>query len=101
MRGRYQGLTRQRNFALDRVSCDLVAFFDDDTVLDPACLAEMEAVHRLLGEEVAGTGAMVSTRRSSPNRIWRIRRGLHAIPNLDPGTYTRSGISIPWGFIEP
>ena len=98
--GRYRGLTRQRNFALDRVSCDLVAFFDDDNVLDPTCLAEMEAVYCRLGEEVVGVGAMVSDQPSEPDIIWRLRRGLGAIPSLKPGSYSRSGWAVPWGFIE-
>ena len=69
-------------------------------MLDPACLSEMEAVHRLLGEEVAGTGAMVSEQPSKPNFIWRLRRVLGVIPNLKPGSYSRSGLSVPWEFIE-
>jgi GT2 family glycosyltransferase len=96
--GRYRGLTRQRNFALDRVTRDLVAFFDDDTVLDPACLSEMEAVHRRLGDEVAGVGAIASNAASSPDLIWRLRRRLGVIPDLRPGSYARSGLSVPWEF---
>jgi GT2 family glycosyltransferase len=91
-----RGLTRQRNFALGRVRYDLVAFFDDDVVLDPSCIAEMERVHRLLGDRVVGVGAMISNERHEPSLLWRVRRFLGIVPELKPGTYARSGLSIPW-----
>jgi glycosyltransferase involved in cell wall biosynthesis len=55
---RHRGLTRQRNVALGRVPDELVAFFDDDIVLAPRCLEEMEAVHR----STAGTRSESSRR---------------------------------------
>jgi len=97
--GRFRGLTRQRNFALERAAYDLVAFFDDDTVLDPSCLAEMERIHRLLADRVAGAGAMISNASPKPDLAWRLRRGLRVVPDLRPGSYTRSGFSLPWSFL--
>src|SRR5207253_8354726 len=44
--GGLAGLTRQRNFSLRCVATDLVAFFDDDVVLGPRCLTEMERALR-------------------------------------------------------
>jgi GT2 family glycosyltransferase len=93
----HRGLTRQRNFALDRVTTDLVAFFDDDVVLGPNCLAELERVHRA-GRDVIGVGCFAGPAISAPRPLWRLRRWLGIIPSLAPGRYFRSGISTPWEF---
>jgi GT2 family glycosyltransferase len=97
--GSYRGLTRQRNFALDRVTRDLVAFFDDDTLLMPDCMGEMERVHRDLEKAVAGVGAFVEG-AMTPDWRWRLRRLLRAIPDIPPGRYGRSGLSMPWTFLD-
>ena len=99
--GPLRGLTRQRNFGLHWVCSDLVAFFDDDIVLAPACLGVMENVHRLLGEGVVGVGAYREGRRGPPGALWRVRRALGVVATLNPGTYQRSGMSIPWSFLDP
>lgn len=98
--GRYRGLTRQKNFALARVTRDLVAFFDDDIVLLPDCLNELERVHRELKDEVAGVAALIQGARTTPNVYWRLRRRLGAVSELRPGAYSRSGFSIPWEFLR-
>ncbi len=97
---RDRGLTRQRNVALRRVTEDLVAFFDDDIVLGPTCLAAMEAVHRAHEDAVVGVGAMIEGQPESPNVLWRLRRALGIVPFLTPGRYCRSGMSIPWSFLR-
>jgi len=94
-----KGLTRQRNFALRWVITELVAFFDDDIVLSRECLREMERAHREIGGEVAGVGALIENEYRSPSLLWQLRRLLRLVPNLQPGTYCRSGISIPWSFL--
>jgi GT2 family glycosyltransferase len=91
-----RGLTRQRNFALSRVGYDLVAFLDDDVVLEPSCLAEMEGAHRLLGDHVVGVGALIANDVREPSLLWWVRRRLRIVGDLKPGTYARSGLSIPW-----
>jgi GT2 family glycosyltransferase len=91
-----RGLTRQRNFALRKVRTDLVAFFDDDIVLEPDCLARLEEVHRRLGSQVVGVGALIQDQIGSPSMLWRLMRALRMMPNLQPGRYHRSGISTPW-----
>lgn len=93
---RLAGLTRQRNHALRHVTTDLVAFFDDDVQLLPGCLREMETVHRTLGAEAAGVGARVDAGERYPTALWRVRRFLHVVSTLHPGTYESSGMSIPW-----
>jgi GT2 family glycosyltransferase len=94
-----RGLTRQRNFALEAVRYDLVAFFDDDVVLDAACIAEMERPHRA-SAEIAGVGCFAET-SMAPTLLWRTRRALRMIPDLRPGSYTRTGMSVPWRFHAP
>ncbi|HYT33223.1 MAG TPA: glycosyltransferase [Thermoanaerobaculia bacterium] len=97
--GRWKGLTRQRNFAVRWVQTDLLAFFDDDVVLLPGCLSEMQRVHRALGAEVAGVGAITHNEGPEPRRrpLWRLRRLLGIVATLEPGRYSRSGMSTPWG----
>jgi GT2 family glycosyltransferase len=94
------GLTRQRNQALLRTEQDLVAFFDDDIVLRSGCLQEMERVHR---SEVGAVGvaASIENERSTPSKLWRLRQRLGIVADLEPGRYTRSGMSIPWSFLPP
>lgn len=94
-----RGLTRQRNFAVSRVTTDLVAFFDDDIVLDHACLAELENAHHVSADVVCA-GCFVEA-FTPPTRLWRMRRTLKMIPDLRPGSYTPSGMSVPWQFHPP
>ncbi len=92
-----KGLTRQRNFALRRVPTDLVAFFDDDVVLSPNCVGEMERIHRLR-EDVVGVGCFGRSDSVPAPVLWRVRRLLRIVPALQPGKYYRSGMAVPWDF---
>ena len=94
------GLTRQRNQALARTATDLVAFFDDDILLKPGSLRELERVHRL-EEGVVGVAAIIENERSSPSALWKCRHWLGIVSSLEPGRYARSGMSTPWSFISP
>ncbi len=96
-----RGLTRQRNLALRMVSLRLIAFFDDDIVLRPDCLAQLANAHTVLGDSVAGVGAFIDNERLAPPPLWRIRRLTGIVSTLRPGRYCRSGISTPWGFLTP
>ena len=96
--GPLMGLTRQRNFALRWVATDLVAFFDDDVVLLPRCLSEMERVHRSAGDQIIGVGALIcnQSRLLASAPTWRVRRLFGMMRDLQPGRYHRSGLSTPW-----
>jgi len=94
-----RGLTRQRNFAVERVRTDLVAFVDDDVVLRAGCLQALESVHRQGGPGVVGVAPVVENEVAAPSRLWRLRRRLGIVSTLEPGRYSRSGMSIPWGFL--
>ena len=99
--GPLRGLTRQRNLALEWVATDAVVFFDDDVVLDPGCLAAMEAAYRAPGPPVAGVGAVVRDAEAVRGRLWQLRRALGIVDSLAPGRYIRSGFSTPWAFLPP
>ena len=94
-----RGLTRQRNIALAATATPLVAFFDDDVVLLPGALAALARVHREHHPAPAGVAAMIENELESPPAKWRLRRRLRVVPDLEPGRYTRSGMSIPWSFL--
>jgi GT2 family glycosyltransferase len=94
------GLTRQSNFALSRVETDLVAFFDDDIVLLPGCLAALERAHRA-DSTLVGVAAYIENEPAVPSPMWRLRRLLFLVPTLAPGRYFGSGVSTPWGFGGP
>ncbi len=99
--GSLKGLTRQRNFGIRWVDTDLVAFFDDDCVLAPECLAEMEKVYRRTKDYVVGVGAYIEGSYQPPDRLWRTRQFLRIVADLRPGSYQRSGMSLPWTFMPP
>jgi GT2 family glycosyltransferase len=93
-----KGITHQRNFALRWVTTDLVVFFDDDVELLPNCMGEMERVHREAEQPIAGVGAFMRNQAwpLTDSWVWRARRRLRLVTDLQPGRYHRSGISIPW-----
>lgn len=101
VRGALAGLTRQRNVALRWMSTRLVAFFDDDVVLQPGCLAGLMAVHAVFGDTLVGAGPLVANEVAPPSRLWRARRALRIVSPLRGGAYARSGMSIPWGLDAP
>ena len=98
VRGAYQTLTCSRNLAIDCVDTDLMVFFDDDIVLLPGCLTEIERVHRQRSDEVVGVNAHDVQGIKRPNTHWKLRRLFRIVPRLKPGTYARSGVAVPWVF---
>lgn len=94
------GLTRQSNFGLTLVRTDLVAYFDDDIVLLPGCVAEMERAHRE-NPDLVGVGANIENKEIAPSLRWRIRRLLFVVPSLAPGRYYDSGRTTPWWRLDP
>jgi GT2 family glycosyltransferase len=101
VKGEFKGLTRQRNLGTRSVTTDLVAFFDDDVVLRPGCLREMEAVLRDNGTGAVGVGAYTDNGYSPPTGLWRLRKALRIVSDLRPGSYQRSGMSVGWNFLAP
>lgn len=94
------GLTRQSNFGLSLVRTELVAYFDDDIVLLPGCVAEMERAHRE-NPDLVGVGANIENKERAPSLRWRLRRLLFVVPSLAPGRYYDSGRTTPWWRLDP
>jgi glycosyltransferase involved in cell wall biosynthesis len=92
--GHLRGLTRQRNVALDWCATDLIAFFDDDIVLEPDCVKEMESAIRQ-SEDIVGIGARILDEDAKPGLLWNSLQWLGAVPDLTPGEYQRSGLIAP------
>src|SRR5207249_3282879 len=62
---------------------------------------EMERAYCSANDQVVGVGAaafheFLGFRLSI---LWRIRRLLRLVSSLKPGSYCRSGMSIPWSFL--
>ena len=96
-----RGLTRQRTLALQLATCPLIAFFDDDILLQPHCLERMVEAHNALGGRAVGVAAYIENERLTPPALWRLRRMTGIVSTLAPGRYCRSGFSTPWGFLAP
>jgi GT2 family glycosyltransferase len=99
VRGTLAGLTRQRNVALRWVATRLVAFFDDDVALLPGCVAALVAACDAPERPLVGACAVSVNELTTPPALWRLRRLLGIVPSLQPGSYARSGMSIPWHFL--
>ncbi len=101
--GPLRGLTRQRNVALEYVTAQLVAFFDDDVVLLPGALDRLVVAlvsRGVRAERLSGVGAVIENELAPPDALWRIRRALRVVSTLRPGAYTTSGMSVPWRFLS-
>jgi GT2 family glycosyltransferase len=92
------GLTRQRNFAVNKARGDVIGFFDDDVVLDPDYLAEiMNVFERDVERTVGGATGYIYNRAANRPILFRLfnefrdrtygriavakRRGLTPIPD--------------------
>jgi hypothetical protein len=100
LRPEQRGLTKQRNFALGIVTTDLVCFFDDDVELLSPCVSEMERTFREAEGRLSGVGAFIVNQPRRPGGLWRLRRVLGIVRNLEPGSYHGSGFSVPWGYVK-
>jgi GT2 family glycosyltransferase len=101
VKGKLAGLTRQRNYAMKSVTTDLVVFFDDDVIIRPDTVEELERPFRTKGSGVVGSGVYAEGSYQAPDRLWRMRKRLHIIGDLRPGSYQRSGMSVPLAFLPP
>lgn len=99
VRGSLAGLTRQRNVALRWVATRLVVFFDDDVELLPGCVAALAAACDAPERPLVGACAVSVNELTAPPALWRLRRLLGIVPSLQPGSYARSGMSVPWHFL--
>lgn len=116
----HRGLTRQRNYGVERVSGEVIAFLDDDAVPAPeyceqllACFVRHpEAVGvggfvegvpwRPAGEGAAPLSAFrIAGWERREDLRWRLRRVLGLAPSAPPGWVPPSGHGRPVGFLPP
>jgi GT2 family glycosyltransferase len=100
VRGPLCGSARQRNLALKLVSTELIAFVDDDVVLLPDCLNELARVLDRTKGDVVGVGACLRNQMMKTTVMARLQRRLRLVTTLEPGRYCRSGMIVPWEFLE-
>ena len=118
----HRGLTRQRNFGIERASGDILAFVDDDTILAPDYIAQLRecfvrnpqtpGVGGFVTNEIAWrrleTGDPPSSREFAHNGYarredlrWRLRRWLRLDATAAPGFTPLSGHGRAVGFLPP
>ncbi|HEX8141048.1 MAG TPA: glycosyltransferase family 2 protein [Pyrinomonadaceae bacterium] len=121
----HRGLTRQRNYGVERASGDLIAFLDDDTIPEPDYFAETVACFKR-HPRAAGVGGYItnevewrqtdgpgsngkassalfkwgSWERREALR-WRLRRRLGLVSTLAPGWVPDTGHGRPVGYLPP
>ena len=120
---RDRGLTRQRNFGIQKVAhtTDVVCFLDDDTVLDPLYFEELLNTYSLypdvlgvggyITNEVAWEKAKISEVTSSffyfdgykrqEGSRFKLRRKLGLAPNTPPGVLPQFGHGRSISFLPP
>lgn len=90
------GLPYQRNVGISLATKDILYFFDDDTILEPNYLQEMNAVFSAYPEYAGGMGTVSNTPPKQDN-IFRFARNIvHSIfllqSNYSSGKFKASGI---------
>ena len=70
----HRGLTKQRNYGVSKVpvSCDIVCFLDDDTILDPTFFEKLLSTYQLYPEAL-GVGGYITNEVT-----WNIADGSHS-----------------------
>ena len=92
-----KGLTLQRNRAIDLATGDIVAFLDDDVLLESGFL---RAAERVFAEDVEGrvggvTGVQTNHLPSRPGLGWRLKRKLGIVETDEPGRLLACGETTP------
>jgi GT2 family glycosyltransferase len=118
----HRGLTRQRNYGIERARGDLVAFLDDDTIPEPEYFAETIACFER-HPDAAGVGGFISNEvewrpanghQHKPGTVfkwgawerreayrWRLRERLGLAGGLPPGWMPPSGHGRPVSYLPP
>jgi GT2 family glycosyltransferase len=119
----HRGLTRQRNYGIERASGDLIAFLDDDTIPEAEYFAETLSCFERHAK-AAGVGGFITNEvewweSNGPEGAqggalfnwgawerrealrWRLRRGLGLVSELPPGWMPPAGHGRPVGYLPP
>ncbi len=86
------GLTYQRNVGLDNATSDIIYFFDDDVILTPLYLEEMQKIFEHYPKYAGGMGAISNSEplKFTPSRIIRLLFLLQR--DYASGNFTYSGM---------
>jgi GT2 family glycosyltransferase len=92
------GLTYQRNRGIERASGEITYFFDDDTVLEPNYLEQMNQTFEQYPEYMAGLGD-ISNIPQNPSWKYQLFRKFFLLPRQRAsGNFTWSGLPThPYG----
>jgi len=92
------GLTRQRNAGLRVVKAeiDLIAFLDDDIVLEPECLERMLEFWEHAPENTGGAGFNIIDMPPSDKPRWLERLFAGFLKNRPTGALLKSGRNMPY-----
>lgn len=92
------GLTRQRNVGLKvvREDIDLIAFLDDDIVLEPNCLESMLSFWKDAPYNIGGAGFNIIDMPPSEKPKWLEMMFSRYLKNKKSGTLLKSGRSMPY-----
>jgi GT2 family glycosyltransferase len=95
------GLTYQRNRGIERASSQIVYFFDDDTVLEPDYLFQMNRIFQEHPEYAAGLGD-ISNIPINPSWKYQLFRSFFMLPRQRAsGNFTWSGLPThPYGTMQ-
>lgn len=91
------GLTLQRNVGVDAAAGAFVYYLDDDCVPLPGYF---QAIRDVFARDAGGTvgavaGAIINNMGGTLSWRWRMRFALGLAQRADPGSYLRSGVSLP------
>ena len=95
------GLTYQRNQGIKRASGDIIYFFDDDVVLSPSYLFEMQSTFQQHPEYAGGMGDISNVNKNSSWQYSWFRRFFMLPHEQGSGRFTFSGMPThPYGTSE-
>ncbi len=88
------GLPLQRNKAIEMATTDILYFFDDDVILEPAYLEQMQKIFAIKPSYGGGMGAVTNITPKQKNLFWVVKRmfGLQQI--YQSGGFTWSGMPL-------
>ena len=87
-----KGLTIQRNIGIAQATGDIIYFFDDDVILEPDYLAQMQEQFQTKSHYVGGMGAVTNVPAPASNKYHLFRRLFFLQRDHADGRFTLSGM---------
>ncbi len=95
------GLTSQRNQGIKRAGSDIIYFFDDDVLLSPTYLYEMQKAFQIHSDYAAGMGTISNSNKNASKRYRWFRRFFLLPHEKGSGLFTWSGMPThPYGILR-